>query len=218
MNKRFIAFNAVSVLLLAAMLPLVCASVSAGLKKGDWIEYQVSASGTFPGEANAKWARIEVTNVQDVTTELNITTQLVNGTFVYLNISLNFEAGQLAEGLFIPPNLSVGDVFYDSYVGNITITGTSQRTYAGAERAVLSGTTQYNSYLWDKLTGALVEAHSNYPEQGYNVTTVADKTNMWQAQSVGFEPESLILFAVLFAAVAIGVALGLRRRRKRVPL
>jgi hypothetical protein len=131
-----------------------------------------------------------------------MTTQFTNGTYLYENITLNLETGQLGDDFFIPANLSPGDVFYDAHAGNINITGSEQRTYAGAERTVLLGHTEFTTFYWDKETGILVEAYSNYPSINFTMKTVTDHTNMWQPQASA--PSALLVYAA--SAVAIAVA------------
>jgi len=187
-------------------------ALSAGVKQGDWIEYQVAVTGDMPGH-DAKWARIDVVNVQGPVLSLNMTTQFTNGTYLYENITLNLETGQLGDDFFIPANLSTGDVFYDAHVGNITITGSEQRTYAGAERTVLSGHTNVTTFYWDKQTGILVEAYSNYSSINFTMKTVTDKTDMWQPQAPGLSA-SLVYAASAVAITVVVVAIVLYWRRR----
>jgi hypothetical protein len=47
------------------VIPAVAyAAISIGVKKGDWIEYQVTVAGTVPQDHNITWARMDVTDVQ----------------------------------------------------------------------------------------------------------------------------------------------------------
>jgi hypothetical protein len=188
------------------------AEVSVGVKKGDWIEYKVAMTGNIEGH-NAQWARIDVDDVQGSVLSLNVTTQFVNGTYLSESVTLNLQTGQLGDGFFIPANLTVGDVFHDANAGNITITGTEQKTYAGAERTRISATelclgtsNETTAFNWDKQTGVLVEAYSDYPDINFTMTTVVDKTNMWQPQAPAdytliYEVVAVIAVAVVVAAV-----------------
>ena len=217
MNKRLISLTALFLLIISAALPaFVLATVNVGVKKGDWIEYQVSATGASPEGHNTKWARMDVTNVQETTINLNVTTQYGNGTFLYENVTLNLETGQLGDDFFVPANLQAGDVFFDAHAGNITVSGIEQRTYAGAERTVISGSTPQTSFYWDKATGILVEAHSSYPDYNFSMATVADKTNIWAPQIFGLESDvvySVIVVVIVIAVAVVAVVLVLRRKK-----
>jgi len=52
----------------------VSADVSDGVKKGDWIEYKVTYTGTPPEGHEVKWARMEVSGVQGAAISLIMTT------------------------------------------------------------------------------------------------------------------------------------------------
>jgi LPXTG-motif cell wall-anchored protein len=188
------------------------ATVAGGVKSGDWIEYQVNITGSMQ-DHDAKWARIDVVDTQGPVIETNMTTQFTNGTYIYENITLNLETGQLGDDFFIPANLSAGDIFFDAHQGNITITGSEQKTYAGAERTVISGHTLETTFYWDQQTGILLEAYSSYPTINFTMKTVTAKTNLWQPQTSA--TEQLIVYAAV-GTVAILIAVGglLFRRRK----
>jgi hypothetical protein len=204
MNKQLISAVMITILLVAvsASAAATSASFSVDVKKGDWIEYQVKATGNFPEEHNAQWARMEIVDVQGDIIHLNVTTLLIDGTYVFANVTVNFDTGDLEEGFFVPSNVAVGDVFVDNLVGNITVSGVEQKTYAGAERTVLLGVSPESTFVWDKAKGMLVEAHSFYPEFNFTYDTVADKTNMWKPQILGLDP---IRFYALSVATVVTV-------------
>jgi hypothetical protein len=204
MNKRLIAVSIIVILVLgiAESAVIVSASISISVKKGDWIEYNVVATGNFPGESNAQWARLEIVDVQGDIIHINSTTMLTNGSYVYADVIVNFDMGNLEEGFFVPSNVSVGGVFYDSLVGNITVSGMEQKTYAGAERTVLTGVSPESTFVWDKTKGILVEAHSSYPEYNFTYDTIVNKTNMWTPQILGLEPDT---FYILISAAALAI-------------
>jgi len=190
------------------------ADVSVGVKKGDWVEYKVAMTGNIEGH-NAQWARIDVNDVQGPVLYLNVTTQFVNGTYLSESIILNLQTGQLGDGFFIPANLNLGDVFYDANAGNVTISGSEQRTYAGTERTRVSATvlvpgstSESTVFNWDKQTGILLEAYTNYSDINFTMKTVVDKTNMWQPQAPAdytliYEVATVIVIAVAVAAVLV---------------
>jgi hypothetical protein len=198
---------------------LAFAAVSVGVKKGDWVEYNVAVTGNIEGY-NAQWARIVVNDVQGPVLYLNVTTQFVNGTYLYENIVLNLQTGQLGNGFFIPANLNVGDVFYDANAGNVSISGSEQKMYAGAERTLVSatelhlgGTNESTVFNWDKQTGIMLEAYSDYPDINFTVKTVVDKTNMWQPQASA--DYTLIYGVVTVIVIAVAVAAVLVWRSKK---
>jgi hypothetical protein len=195
------------------------ADVLVGVKEGDWVEYQVDVTGNVEGH-DAQWARIDVNGVEGSVLYLNVTTQFVNGTYQSEAIVLNLQSGQLGDGFFIPQNLAVGDVFYDANAGNVTISSSGQKTYVGAERTWINATERYLSntnestvFSWDKQTGVLLEAYSNYPDINFTMKTVIDKTNMWQPQASA--DYALIYGVVTVIAIAVAVVAVLVWRRKK---
>jgi hypothetical protein len=191
----------------------VLAEISVGVKKGDWIEYQVALTGSPPADHDVTWARMEVTNVQGKAINLNVTTEFKNGTLLYENVTLNLETGQLGDDFIIPANLNSGDTFFDKNAGNITISGVEERTYAGTTRTVVHAATSETTYYWDQATGVLVEGTSQFPE--YTMNTIMDKTNMWQPQLLGLDP-TVFYALVIGATVLIVVVLAfLIFRRKK---
>ena len=176
----------------------VLAEISVGVKKGDWIEYQVTFTGTPPGRHDVTWARMEIMNVQGKSINLDITTEFSNETLLNETITLNLDTGQLGDDFIIPANLNSGDTFFDKNAGNITISGSEERTYAGATRIVVYAATPQTTYYWDKAIGVLVEGTSAFTN--YTMNTKVDKTNMRQPQILGLDP-------TVFYAVVVGAAL-----------
>ena len=217
MSKRCLPIVAFAFILLAASAASAASAVSVGVKQGDWIEYQVTVTGTPPQGHDAKWAKMEVAQVQGNAINLNVTTQFTNSSYLYENITLNLETGQLGDDFFVPANLNVGDVFFDANAGNITINGMQEKTYVGVSRTVVSGSTPQTSFFWDQQTGILVEAHSNYPNLNFTMTTIADKTNIWQPQSAQTQPTALYLaIGIATAVMAVVVAVLVLRRKRAI--
>jgi hypothetical protein len=190
----------------------VLAEISVGVKKGDWIEYQVTFTGTPPGRHDVTWARMEIMNVQGKSINLDITTEFSNETLLNETITLNLDTGQLGDDFIIPANLNSGDTFLDEYTGNITISGVEERTYAGATRTVVVGATSQTTYYWDKAIGVLVEGTSAFTN--YTMNTKVDKTNMWQPQILGLDP-TVFYAVVVGAAVVIAAVIALIAVRRK---
>jgi hypothetical protein len=211
MNRKLVLTIALIMVLLG--VGSVIAEISVGVKKGDWIEYQVAYTGTPTEGHDVTWARMQVKDVQGKSISLDITVEHSNGTLEEMTITLNLETGQLGDDFVIPANLNSGDTFFDKNVGNITISSVEERTYAGATRTTAHATTPETTYYWDKATGILVEGNSQYPE--YTMNTIVYKTNIWQPQLLGLDPPvfyTLVIGAtVLIAAV---LAFLLARRKK----
>jgi hypothetical protein len=191
----------------------ISAEISVGVKKGDWIEYQVAYTGTPPESHAITWARMEIVDVQGKSINLNITTKYSNGTRLNETLTLNLETGQLGDDFIIPANLNSGGTFFDRNVGNITISGVEERTIAGARRTVVYAATSQTMFYWDKPTGILVEANSSLT--GYTMITKTDKTNMWQPQILGLDSTtfySLVIIAVVILAAIIAF-LVIRRKK-----
>jgi hypothetical protein len=212
LSKKLASTTVISAILLIAA-GIACATVSVGVQKDNWIDYTVTLTGSPPADHEVTWARMEVTAVQGEAVSLNVTTQFANGTFLYEDVTLNLETGQLGDDFIIPANLNPGDTFLDQYHGNITISGVEERSYAGATRTVVYASAAQNTYYWDKATGILVEGTSMFPD--YTIHSIADKTNMWQPQFFGLEP--MVFYALLIVAaagiVAVAALFVLRRRK-----
>jgi hypothetical protein len=212
MDRKLALTIALLIVLVASAPIVVSAEISVGVKQGDWIEYQVTFTGTPPEGHAVTWARMDIVTVQGRNISLAIASKLSNGTWVNETVQLNLEAGQLGDDFIIPANLNSGDTFFDKR-GNITISGVEERTYAGAKRTIVSETAQQTTYYWDKATGVLVEGNSSYTD--FAMYTKVDKTNMWQPEAVG--PDSTVFYALAIGAtvtiVAVIAVLFLRRRK-----
>ena len=186
--------------------------VSVGVKKGDWIEYGVSFTGTPPEGHEVSWARMEVLDVQGAEISLNITTETPEGLVSSETIMLNLETGEIGDDFVIPADLRDGDVFYDMNFGNITVESVEVRVYAGSTRVVVVGGKSENLDYWDQLTGFLLEGISSFPD--YTMTARVERTNLWQSQQTGLDPAALVL-VVLVAVIVLATAVLVVRRRLR---
>jgi hypothetical protein len=189
------------------------AAISVGVKKGDWIEYQVTFTGVPDEEHDVTWAKMEVETVEGTQIDLNMTVKFSDGTVASQTATLTIETGQLGDGFIIPANLNSSDTFFDKNVGNITISGVEERTYAGATRTVVHAATPETTYYWDKATGVLVEGISQFPE--YTMNSIADKTNMWQPQLFGLDPTVFCVLAIGATVLIVAMLTFLIARRKK---
>jgi hypothetical protein len=177
-------------------------AVSVGVKEGDLIEYQVTYTGNVPEEHDVTWAKIEVTKVEDPQIELAVTSRYSNGAEETVTTTLNLFTGQIADCFIIPANLNLGDTFLEQVEGTITISGIEERTYANTKRTVVTASTTYTEFVWDRITGFLVEATSIYPD--FILVTIAEKTNIWQTQTFGVDPlYSIVLIAVVLTLIMV---------------
>jgi hypothetical protein len=190
----------------------VIAEIAVGVKKGDWIEYQVTYTGTPAEGHDVTWAKMEIKDLQGKSVSVEITARYSNGTTEKITVTLNLETGQLGDDFIIPANLNSGDTFFDKNVGNITISSVEERSYVGATRTVVNAATSETTYYWDKATGVLVEGISQFSD--YTMKTTADKTNMWQPQILGLDPTVFYGFLIgVSAVIVIAIALFIVRRR-----
>ncbi len=189
MQKSHYKLLALIVTLTLIILPTtVLGSIVVGVNEGDWIEYNVEIREkqandptiNIPSDHSISWARMEVTEVQGQTINLDIETKFVNGTIIAVNTILNLDTGTLGDDFIIPANLTAGDSFFDKHQGNITITSSQVQVIAGAQRNVISGATQETLFYWDQLTGVLINAESTFTD--YSITTQLAKTNLWVSQ------------------------------------
>jgi hypothetical protein len=220
MQKLTLPIIALTLLLVTMPNAIASAEVSVGVKPGDWIQYKVNVTGNPPPDHNIKYASMNVTNVQNTTISLDVVTEFVDGTIYPEHITLNLAMGVLGDDFIIPKNLNVGDQFYDSRQGNITITGTEQRTAADAQRTVIYAQTAYSIFYWDRETGILVAATSHEPN--YTMITETNGTNIWQPQQqpqlqiLGLNPVTFYIIVATAVAItfAIVITLLLSHRKK----
>jgi hypothetical protein len=210
-NKKIVTMIVLLMVLSTAVS--AAAAISVGVKKGDWIEYTVTYTGTPPAGHEANWARMEVLDVQGTEITLNLTAVAPNGTSSSQTYTLNLEAGELGDDFIIPANLKDGDVFFDARDGNITIGSAETRTYSGANRVVVIGSMRQAVDYWDQSTGVLLEGISTSAE--YTMTAKVDKTNLWVTQQAGLDQTVLIAVAIVAIIVIAAAIILVARRRKK---
>jgi hypothetical protein len=199
-----------SIVLVLTVASYAVAQPTAGVKVGDWIEYQVTFTGTPSVDHAITSARMEVLDVSGPLIQVNIVSTYANGTQETTKSTLNLQTGQLIDDFIIPPNLKTGDHFYDSRVGNITISNTEQRTYAGASRTVVSATSLDNTYIWDQATGVSVEGISSGAD--YTMHSLVTATNMWETSAL----DPVIIYTLIIVVVIIvGASAFLLFRNRR---
>ncbi|MCL1978032.1 MAG: hypothetical protein FWG55_08050 [Candidatus Bathyarchaeota archaeon] len=212
-KHKMCAYSLVLIILVLTMSGFLSAQPTTNVKVGDWIEYQVTFTGTPPPDHLIIFARMEILDVSGPMIHVNINSTYANGTQEVIQSTLNLQTGQLIDDFIIPSNLKTGDSFYDSRVGNITISSTEQRNYAGAERTVISATSLSNTYVWDQATGVSVEGISI--EADYTMHSIVTATNMWNP-SDGLNRVIMYAFIVVVAIIIVDlVLLFLTRKHKK---
>ena len=181
-----------------------------GVNEGDWMEYQVTYTGTPPDD-HPKWIKSEVQSVQGTSITLKVERELLNGTSDTKSLPFYLETGA-PDLIAIPANLNSGDTFFHEEVGNIAIGGVEDSIYAGAKRTVVYATVSQIVFHWDKTTGILLQADQY--TTNFTQKWKAEKTNMWQAQMFGLDP--IVFYALIIVVIPLvaTVAFFLFRRRK----
>jgi len=207
-----------------------------GVKEGDWIEYNVSVTGTgaMPPTHDVRWFKIEVLPIQGAAFSVNLTSKYVNGTLGSDIWEFNFTEGNVGGWIIIPSSLSPGDTFYDSWTFfdtqkpvNVTIESEEQKTVLGATRTVTYGNDWFRHKEWDKATGVFVrtvEVYKNVTNRAgwyiedLTVTVTATATNMWSPDLIlGLnQPVFYGLLAVIvgLAVSILSLAIVVARRKK----
>ncbi|TET25186.1 MAG: hypothetical protein E3J73_06805 [Candidatus Bathyarchaeum sp.] len=207
-RKILLCTICLAVLVTAIFSAVASAEIVVGVKEGDWIEYRVTCTGNVPAEHDVNGAKIEIVGVDEKKIDIKITSTYSDGREETTTATLNLETGQIGDSFIIPANLSEGDTFPEQNEGNITISGIEEKRYAGAKRTVVTATTSYTMFYWDKSTGFLVEATSTYTN--FTITTKAENTNMWQPQTFVIDP----IFPIVLIAIVIGAVSAIFLRAK----
>ena len=224
--------KAFTVLILASIIvsiPVIVSPMLAygeplvGVKEGDWIEYDVSVTGTGtpPPTHDVRWFRMEILQVQGAAFSVDLTSRYANGTIGSAIWKFNFTEGNLGGWMIIPSNLAPGDTFYDSSMHNqkpvnVTIQRQEQKTVLGASRSVTFGNDSLRHKEWDKATGVFVASleviknvtnREGWYIEDLTVNTQAIATNMWSYEYVSGANQTL--FLGLVAAMMVPAVLVL---------
>ena len=189
-----------------------------GVKKGDWIEYNITMTGPpLDSARNLTWFRNEILDVQGNSFKTNMTSRSVNGTVLSSLWDFNLNDGQVCGWMIIPANLSKGEQFFDVAKGaNITIEGQDQKIVTGVTRAITHATDPGRLYKeWDKATGMFTQTQDN--EGNYTIYGHAIATNIWSPQILGLDQP--VFYAIIVVAVVVVVAVVLvlvSAQRKRI--
>ena len=205
---------------------------SVGVKKGDWIEYNISITGTGtpPPTHDVRWMKIEIMQVQGAAFPVNLTARYANGTIGSAVWKFNFTEGNVGGWLIIPSNLGPGDTFYDSSIHNrkpvnVTIQRQEQKIVLGASRTVTFGNDSLRAKEWDKATGVFVgssETLKNVTNKAgwyikdLTVNIHAIATNMWSSQMLPDQSVfyTLVAGSTVFAVLAIPSIIVIARRKR----
>ena len=215
-----VAFMIVSISIFA--LPaLAYEEPSVGVKKGDWIEYEVSITGkgSMPPTHDVRRFRMEVLPVQGTSFSVNLTSKYANGTIGTAIWKFNFTKGNVEGWIIIPSNLGKGDTFYDYSIHtgkpvNVTIQSQERKPVLGASRDVTYGNDSLRHKEWDKASGMFIgstEVHKNVTTrtgwfiEDLTVTIQAIATNIWNPETIlGLRP---LTFYALVATIILLIAL-----------
>jgi hypothetical protein len=217
MHKSAFLAIALTMLIFSPLLGVALADNVVGVKKGDWIQYQVTEKGNPAPQYNITWARMDIISVQGEVVTVNVQTAFGNGTLYPENgINLNLATGAIGDGFFVPTNLNPGDRYSTEYEGIINITSVGQIEAGCAKRAVLIGVTNESTYYWDRQTGIMVAATSNLP--GCVMYTKTSATNIWAPQIFGIDHTMFILSVIVAVAAVLAAVLAIfivtRKMRK----
>ncbi len=218
MYKKIAILVAV-IFLFSAGASVACA-ITVGVKKGDWIEYTVTSTGTLDESHNITSARMEVMDVQGDIIQVNIVSTYSNGTQASTDSTLNLDTGVLIDNFIIPANLTTGMSFNSNMgnMGKMMIGASRQGSYCGATRTVVTATYGGNTYIWDQATGVSVEGNSEgtLNGQAYTMHSLATATNMWQTETPA-SPDLMIysvVIVIVIVIVAIVAVVALRSRKR----
>lgn len=201
-----------------------------GVKEGDWAKYRFEVE--IPEEMTGiegyeqfgqlEWVKIEVETVSGTYVTLKGTAHYTNGTEETETMP--------GTGFILDTDIGEGDEVSFPLFGPETpanITGSKQKTYAGASREVKYvefdmeelGMSMDFEACWDKATGILCEMTmsigSELIELDMSMSIKMIETNLWAGGLLsGQEPLILVAVIVIVVVAVAGSAILLMRRRK----
>jgi hypothetical protein len=208
MNKRGCLI--ISALLLSFLAFSTFAQVNVGIKEGDWIEYEITYTGTPPGWYPEN-ARFEVLRILGTSITLEIKTKALDGTENTSNQTFILEDGA-PDYIIIPANLIVGDEINHEELGRIKILGIEEYTFEGKTRELVYGSYGDLDYNWDRITGIVIQIYQT--TDSYTQTWIAVNTNIVQKQASDIDPLLLYGILIAFTVIIITVAILLLKRKR----
>jgi hypothetical protein len=214
MQAKLILTLIIAIVAVAGLSMPAFSQLQVGVKKGDWIEYNVTYTGAPSAGHDINWARMEILDVQSSNISAEITSRFSNGSTENLTSTLNLATGHMIDDFVIPANLKSGDTFLDENFGNMSITKVEKHEYVNATRTVLYASAGNNTYIWDQATGVSVEGNSIASD--YTMHTLVSATNLWQP-SIGLDQtETFIELAIVLAVIVIVVILAVVLYYRRI--
>ncbi len=240
--KLLTALVSITLLLASATLPIFAIEYLPGVTQGQYIKYG-NFVGIGPGVESFNdydWLRLEVTRVSGSEVTLLSTSQFKNGTAipgngttVFWNVQTGTENGvPKTQGPIIAANLNQGDPIPPS--GTYTVNKTENQVYLGISRSVnilnaTAFTPEYNltvTYVYDKLSGMLLESISKTTTQGqpepitstYSYSIV--ETNIFSSLPTPiptipeFSAQTLTATILIVLAIAISVLTVYQKRKQ----
>ena len=223
-SKSFMSCVLLGILFAVTVLeiPKCFGAYTVGVKVGDWVKYQASASGIEPDEFldlnQMEWMKGEVLSVSGTLVTVQMTAHYENG-----SESVQKLVGDMASGsgnltfMIMPAGLEKGDAFpiamFDLGQVALSINDTLTRRYMDVSRSVnvlsIRVSEDYVSLevgaYWDQATGVLLELSMQVSafDENMQMSIEAVETNMWSAGgfSVGDASSNLIYLVGITATV-----------------
>ncbi|MCW3998507.1 MAG: hypothetical protein NWF10_08085 [Candidatus Bathyarchaeota archaeon] len=208
MNRKI--FLIINTLLFSFLVVSAFAQVTVGLKEGDWIEYEITYTGT-PPETYPENARFEVLTIQGTSITLEIKTNSLDGTENTNTVTFNLEDGA-PDFIIIPANLNTNDVVNHEEVGSIEILGIEEYSFEGKTRELVYGSTGDLDYNWDRTTGIVIQIDQT--TDAFTQSWLAVNTNIVQTQASDLDP--IIQYGIIIPVIIIIIIVAiLAVKRKR---